>query len=627
MPDLHIAYDDKDFERLKSKLENNRRIRLPTGMNPLLPSRILVWTGPEHKDQGCSINASIEIDLVPSGACGTPRAGDLNKSLVSLSLKTANGRQMVFKSLNIQYQLATLLSYCKSRELSWDPRKDIVYLCKNETVEVQRIRARLNIKEVEDMFLGTSFFDRLDVQDQRLCYRTLLDTLPPPTMAIAPPAPQPLPLIYPTQRSSEQINDTRVSRSRYWGFSGQRGSSDGTAEDGIARDARPPSMGYLQDPRQLTQIQGLQCVKSAKPQPVSAAAAAKQARKSMPNLMAPHATASYLDIRSTSQQQERQQHHSSHPVEYTSSQLYSKASSGSSQREYGDFQPAHMRATMTGRTDSTKTNSTGTSVQGIQSQTGSLHAGSPEGEAVLRQQYFEERSTPIRERLHLVVPEGVHDAPEHLQRSTQPQSRHYRHSSAPPPQIEPAFVFELDATAPTNHACVAELPASCIEPSPAEQRNTRHEHVERPAAVKPLKPRTTFPPTKAGSLPASLVAGGVTTHGHRQSLSPSAHLDDSTPGFSTRQTNAYRYSSYALPQAMSSRNLQIVSEEATGAVYKAYRPVVATHELIRNDSVSSVYSPGHQRSISHNSAASHESDRLATEYRELLNFEDGYESC
>lgn len=25
MPDLHIAYDAKDFERLKSKLENNRR--------------------------------------------------------------------------------------------------------------------------------------------------------------------------------------------------------------------------------------------------------------------------------------------------------------------------------------------------------------------------------------------------------------------------------------------------------------------------------------------------------------------------------------------------------------------------------------------------------------------------
>lgn len=30
MPDLHIAYDDKDFERLKSKLESNQRYALTT---------------------------------------------------------------------------------------------------------------------------------------------------------------------------------------------------------------------------------------------------------------------------------------------------------------------------------------------------------------------------------------------------------------------------------------------------------------------------------------------------------------------------------------------------------------------------------------------------------------------
>jgi hypothetical protein len=35
-------------------------------MNPLLPFKVLVWTGPEYKDEGCSINASIELDLVPS---------------------------------------------------------------------------------------------------------------------------------------------------------------------------------------------------------------------------------------------------------------------------------------------------------------------------------------------------------------------------------------------------------------------------------------------------------------------------------------------------------------------------------------------------------------------------------
>ncbi|KAF3003550.1 hypothetical protein E8E13_005969 [Curvularia kusanoi] len=67
MPDLHVAYDDRDFDRLTAKLGSDRRVRLPTGMNPLLPFKILVWTGPDYKDLGCAVNASIELDLIPSG--------------------------------------------------------------------------------------------------------------------------------------------------------------------------------------------------------------------------------------------------------------------------------------------------------------------------------------------------------------------------------------------------------------------------------------------------------------------------------------------------------------------------------------------------------------------------------
>ncbi|KAL1652945.1 hypothetical protein SLS61_004566 [Didymella pomorum] len=211
MPDLHIAYDAKDFERLKSKLENNHRVRLPTGMNPLLPFKVLLWSGPEYKDEGCSINASIELSFVPSGAHGAPGGTDLTKSLVLLGLKTASGRQMLFKSLNVQYLLTTLLFHCKACDLHWDPRKDILFLCKNETVAVQRVRTRLNAKEVKEMFLGTSFFSRLKSQDQRLCYRALLDTEPPPTMAIIPPAPQ----YYSRQQAPEQSNKFRTPRSRY----------------------------------------------------------------------------------------------------------------------------------------------------------------------------------------------------------------------------------------------------------------------------------------------------------------------------------------------------------------------------------------------------------------------------
>ncbi|KAF3039522.1 hypothetical protein E8E12_005683 [Didymella heteroderae] len=646
LSDLHIVYDEKDFERLKSKLENNRRIRLPTGMNPLLPFKALVWTGPEHKDQGCSINASVELDMVPSGACGTPEANVLIRSLVLLGLKTASGRQMVFKSLTVQYLLTTLLSYCKARDLTWDPRKDILFLCKNEIGEVQRVRTRLNVKELKEMFLGTLFFSRLHIQDQRLCYRGLLDTEPPPTMAITPPAPQPIAQPHPRPRVSEQPNESRAPRSRYRNANGARASSDGATENGAARKAQPESMDYLQDPVRATHIQGVQCVSSAKPNSISAAAAAKQVRKSMPNLTNPHKMTPALDKRPSSHEQQQQQPRSSPREGHKPSQSSPDGSHQDrrdSQLKYeGSFQPAHMRKThhteapdqalslghrsMTSRTDSIKSDSTGTPVRGIQSQKGSLHVVSSEGEESQCQQRSEEQSTSTRGKFELVGSEGVYGAPAHTPRPTQPQFQHQRNSSAPPPQT---FVFELDATSTAKPVFVVELPANTVDPLPAQRRDTQHEHLVRSAPVRPVNPRATFAPLANGALPASLVAGGLATQGQRQPLAHSEHQDESAFGFSTCQTNAYRYSSYTVPQSKGSSTPQVLSEETTGPVYKAYRPFVVTTELSRNDSVSSVYSPGHKRNISHDShdsTASHESDKLAREYQELLNFEDGYGS-
>jgi hypothetical protein len=83
MHDLQIAYDDRDFHRLKDKLEADRRcayidsalviqandssIRLPEGINSLFPAKILIRTGPSYKDEGCTQAADIEVDLVPPG--------------------------------------------------------------------------------------------------------------------------------------------------------------------------------------------------------------------------------------------------------------------------------------------------------------------------------------------------------------------------------------------------------------------------------------------------------------------------------------------------------------------------------------------------------------------------------
>ncbi|KAF1944404.1 hypothetical protein EJ02DRAFT_442678 [Clathrospora elynae] len=65
--DVHIAYDDKDFNRIKAKLEADHRVQLPEGMNSLFPSKMLVRTGPAYHDIGCTNTATIEVNLIPPG--------------------------------------------------------------------------------------------------------------------------------------------------------------------------------------------------------------------------------------------------------------------------------------------------------------------------------------------------------------------------------------------------------------------------------------------------------------------------------------------------------------------------------------------------------------------------------
>lgn len=83
MLDIHIVYDDRDFQRIRAKLEGDQRyvplqqhlvlqaygirVRLPKGMNSLFPSKLLIATGPKYNDAGCTENAEVEVDLVPPG--------------------------------------------------------------------------------------------------------------------------------------------------------------------------------------------------------------------------------------------------------------------------------------------------------------------------------------------------------------------------------------------------------------------------------------------------------------------------------------------------------------------------------------------------------------------------------
>jgi hypothetical protein len=87
------------------------------------------------------------------------------------------------------YLVKTLVHYCRVRDLAWDPRKDLLFLCQHYGDDVQAVRSQLDQKAVQQSFLGTPFLSHLSPEDQRKCYQVLLGTEPPPTMAITPPGP------------------------------------------------------------------------------------------------------------------------------------------------------------------------------------------------------------------------------------------------------------------------------------------------------------------------------------------------------------------------------------------------------------------------------------------------------
>ncbi|CAI6342117.1 unnamed protein product [Periconia digitata] len=206
MPDIHIVYDDREYSRLKAKLEGDARIRLPTSMNPLFPSKILVSTGPKFRDTACSENIDVELDLIPPGSHGTPPSELLRNNQVMLSLNV-DGVTIAIKSLNLLYLTKTSINYCKSRDLVWDPRKDLLFLCRNYGKEIGLMRDQLDAREVQDRFLGTPYLSRVSSEERRLCYNVLLGRDPPPAMSLTPSAGNDRPQITP-HKSSPALNST-----------------------------------------------------------------------------------------------------------------------------------------------------------------------------------------------------------------------------------------------------------------------------------------------------------------------------------------------------------------------------------------------------------------------------------
>jgi hypothetical protein len=88
----------------------------------------------------------------------------------------------------MHFLVKTLLYFCKVRDLAWDPRTDIVFLCQHYGTEIHAICGQFDHYAIQQNFLVTAFFTRLPFADQRICYQALLGQEPPLTMAVTPRA-------------------------------------------------------------------------------------------------------------------------------------------------------------------------------------------------------------------------------------------------------------------------------------------------------------------------------------------------------------------------------------------------------------------------------------------------------
>ena len=195
-PELFLATNSSD----------RNSVHIPEGMNPLIPTKLLVQTGPGYLDTGCTSPGTVEVHLIPSGesflghkqrsffslhigAYGTPRSGTLANNLILLTLRS-DGILKTYKGLNMLYLMKTMLEYCTITSLAWEPRKDILFLCQHYGEQVQSIRSQLDENLILNAFLRSPFFTRLSFGDQRRCYQTLRAQDPPLLVAQVPSAGQ-----------------------------------------------------------------------------------------------------------------------------------------------------------------------------------------------------------------------------------------------------------------------------------------------------------------------------------------------------------------------------------------------------------------------------------------------------
>lgn len=572
-------------------------------MNPLFPSKILVRTGQAYKDHGCLIAADIEVDLLPSGestdsghvssysqpigSYDTPPNGDLRNNLVLLSLNL-RGESQSYEGVSMLYIFKTMLRLCRVQDLFWDPRQDLLFLCQQYGDQVQGFRSKLDAKAIQHDFLGTLFFSRLTREDQQRCYRVLLGHGPPPSMAITPP---PTP---PEHRHAQPRSE--VPRQQ------------------LTASQSSPALNMATMPGLLSPLV------PGKP---------RSSRTSTSDRSGSSDTNTMIHVKQSAPQRESRSRY--RPVSAPNRQ------NGKSQ----DFTPIrHQRISSTSivpqavqdlkkpelqtlvaplKFGQTKMQTATITAQPLQPQARSEYR-SLQYDLQQQSTVFELNAATDRANVIVELPANV-DSASALDAADQPRLLKV---------INYSPVVELDGS-PVSH--------------PGTQTMVTTSESQEKLPTRPGTLRAHSAPLSA--LPTSLMVGGTRTSYHQQRIvntTTAGNVVQNSQSTTTTTTNASRYSQYhSPPTSPPSGTFELpLLTPAPLMIYKAYHPqslppssTQSENQFPRPTSFVAAkdvdgaqhYFASHKREGSHASNASHDSGKLAQEYRaELPSFEQGYGS-
>jgi len=546
------------------------------------------------------------------------------------------------------YLVRTLLHFCQSRSLTWEPREGILFLCQLYRSQVEAIRCHLQPKIVEENFLRTAFLNKLPVQEQRKCYRTLLAREPQSLKTLT--APQPESIHTRSQSASEVTRSQGITRASLPDFLCPPQSQNVKSSHMHTAQTTPK----LVQPTQTSPQTTFASKDSASRYRVVSAPNIRRTSPTDPRSAANPQAQAYsnkqlkLQIPTSSHHQRAFSHSVTNidPAMHQVGQQCLKSRPVSTATRIA--QPPAKHAPMvtnppipgtSPRHQIPRKTPESSNVPVPEQRSSRLHVVNPDGEAPACDK--SQRETP---KLHLVGSEGVYQSPPTSRRASTAINKTHTASNTSLP------AFEVNGTTPPNDI-LAELSANidaalqvsnhpCTSPPPAT--------IQPQDANRPLVPRAHSAPFT--TLPASLSIGNVP---HRHSATPQT----STPAGSITRTNALRYSQQQPPAPSLASIISdgLASPTLTPAplsFYKAYQPNSAPAsppnlDMSPLDSACAEYNSqfanfGQVRDVdgmghyfaTQNHTGTHavrpvnksfDSSQLAMEYRAALpEFEDGY---